>query len=112
MDHRQTPRFAVNQPVSLVVLTGQEHELTGHVVNISQSGLRLLVRQPVAAGAAVKVEYEDTLLLGEAVYCYPAGDQFAVGLALEQALYGTGELAILADRLLGECRNATRAPAN
>ena len=112
MEHRRQPRFTVNQLVSVIVLTGQEHHLDGQILNVSQSGLRLLVGQPVASGTAIKIEYEDTLLLGEAVYCYPAGDQFAVGLELQQALYGTSELAKLADRLLGECRGSKTVPVN
>jgi hypothetical protein len=56
----------------------------------------------VSIGAAVKVEWSDTLLLGEVCYCRPEGKGFAIGLRLEHAVYNTSELARLAKRLLDE----------
>ena len=44
-------------------------------------------------GSALKFELDDTLLLGEVIYCRDDGSSFYVGVELEHALYGLGELA-------------------
>jgi hypothetical protein len=62
----------------------------------------LLIDREVPLGAAVKVEWSQTLLLGEVCYCRPEGEGFVVGLQLEHALYTTAELARLARRLVDE----------
>ena len=48
---------------------------------------------PVAAGTALKVELDDALLLGEVIYCRPDESVFYVGVELEHALCGLGELS-------------------
>jgi hypothetical protein len=42
----------------------------------------LLIASRVSVGAAVKVEWSHTLLLGEVVYCRPEGEGYAIGLEL------------------------------
>jgi len=48
---------------------------------------------PVPAGTALKVELDDALLLGEVIYCRPDESVFYVGVELEHALCGLGELS-------------------
>jgi hypothetical protein len=63
--------------------------------------LSLASDQAVSPGAALKIELADTLILGEVVYCRPRDPGFYTGIALEQALYHTRDLAVLGRRLLG-----------
>ena len=51
----------------------------------------------VRAGTMIKVEWGNTMLLGEIIYCSAEGSEFAVGLELEDALYETDSLAALAE---------------
>jgi hypothetical protein len=62
----------------------------------------LLIASRVSVGAAVKVEWSNTLLLGEVIYCRPEGEGYAIGLELKHALYNTAELAELAKRILDD----------
>jgi hypothetical protein len=110
MERRQRPRYETDQQVSVTVLGQPEQKLAGWIVNKSGSGMRLEVPRPLAAGTLVKIEWEDTLLLGEAVYSEPYGDGYAAGVKLEHVLVGTESLARLAQRLLDEAPEQARHP--
>ena len=102
MDLRSQLRLETDKPVHVTVLGECETKLLGRITNYSTYGLGLLVEKRLPIGAAVKVEWSHTLLLGEVSHCRPEGDGFAIGLELEHALYNTAELARLAKRLLHE----------
>jgi hypothetical protein len=102
MDLRSQLRLEADEPVHVTVLGECEAQLLGRITNYAANGMGLEIDAPVAIGAAVKVEWSNTILLGEVCYCRPAGEGFAIGLRLEHALYNTAELARLAKRLLDE----------
>jgi hypothetical protein len=102
MDLRSQLRLEADEPVHVTVLGESETKLLGRVTNYSAHGIGLVIEARVSIGAAVKVEWSDTLLLGEVCYCQPTQGGFAIGLELEHALYNTSELARLAKRLLDE----------
>jgi hypothetical protein len=102
MDLRSQLRLEADEPVHVTVLGECETKLLGRVTNYSAHGMGLVVNGCVSIGAPVKVEWSDTLLLGEVCYCQLAGEGFAIGVQLEHALYNTAELARLAKRLLDD----------
>jgi hypothetical protein len=102
MDMRSQPRLETDEPVQVTVLGPCESTYCGRITNFSSDGIALLIDSPLAIGAAVKVEWSKTLLLGEVCHCNAAGQGFSIGLHLEHALYDTIQLAKLARRLLDE----------
>ena len=102
MDSRSQPRLEIDEPVHVTVLGECDTKFLGRITNSSTRGIGLVIDRRVPLGSAVKVEWGNTLLLGEIRYCRPEGDGFAIGLDLEHALYQTEELARLAERLLEE----------
>jgi hypothetical protein len=46
----------------------------------------------ISAGILVRIELEDSILLGEAMYSRPLPDGYFVGVQLEQAISGLREL--------------------
>ncbi len=102
MEKRAGPRFPTDQTARATLLDGGSEQFPVRIVNISGTGMRLLLDRPLLQGALVKVEWEDTLLLGEVCYCEAAETGFAAGLELEHALLQTGELARLSRRLLSQ----------
>ena len=100
MESRQEPRFEIDQEITVTLLGDTEEVIPAKVVNVSAKGMGLESSRPVDAGAALKIELADTLLLGEVIYCRGQGAGYQIGIALEQALYHTRGLAILAERLL------------
>ena len=91
-----------NAPAQLTVLGDHQRTLACRVADYWNSGVRLITPERVATGAAVKVEWSNTLLLGEICFCEPCDGQFAVGLYVEHAIYNTVELGRLAQRILDE----------
>ncbi len=102
MEPRQEPRFETDQEIAVTLLGIVEAVFPARIVNLSGKGMCLQTSQSLVPGAAVKIELADTLVLGEVIYCRPQEPGYQVGIALEQALYHTRELAALAARLLGD----------
>jgi hypothetical protein len=93
VDGRSERRFGVRLPAIVTVLSGEDVRVTAHIRNASGRGLALEMPTPVSPGAALKVEMEDALLLGEAVYCRSESGKYVVGLQLDQVLNGLAELS-------------------
>jgi hypothetical protein len=65
--------------------------------------LRISTQEPLALGAAVSVEHEDTLLLGEVVRSYGHGDgRWQHLIQIKQVLNGLMTIMALRARLLQE----------
>lgn len=92
MEQRREPRFLAEQPVLVTVLGKHEIMEPARVRDASGRGLGLEMAIPVPTGAALKIEFEDSILLGEAMYCRDEKGSYFVGVELEQALCGLAEL--------------------
>ena len=92
MDKRCEPRFAADQSITITTLGDCRVRQTAQVKNCSGSGLGLVVHVAISAGTAVRIELEDSILLGEAMYSRPLPDGYFVGVQLEQAISGLREL--------------------
>jgi len=93
MNERREPRFEVEQEIPITIFGEPDIRLPARIRNFSPRGIGLEMKGPVAAGSALKLELDDTLLLGEVIYCRDDGDSFYVGVELEHALYCLAELA-------------------
>ena len=100
MDRDPRSPLAANQPVQVTVLGANETRSMGLVSASSRDSVELLIDTPAPPGAAVKIERNETLLLGEVRFCRPEGSLFTIGVELRHALYNTHELARLAKSLL------------
>ena len=99
MDRRREPRFETSKPVRVTLLGDDEVSLEGRMVEISGCGMRLMLEEPLPVSAAVRVDYNDTLLLGEVCHATRQGESYTVGLALDQVLYELTRLSKLAEAL-------------
>ena len=89
-----------DSPVQVTVLDETGAVSSGRVTQSSSEIVDLLVEKPANPGAAVKLEGDDALFLGEVSSCRPEGSSFVMTVELHHALYNTRELALLAKRLL------------
>ncbi|MEO8595679.1 MAG: PilZ domain-containing protein [Candidatus Solibacter sp.] len=102
MSQRREPRFEIEQSLWITLFGEPDVRMPARVKNLSARGVGLELQGPVAAGSALKFEIDDVLLLGEVIYCRDDGDTYYVGVQLEQALYGLGELAKAVRKFTGE----------
>jgi PilZ domain len=72
------------------------------ILNLSGQGMRIKASKPVAAGTLVRIDLNQTLLLGEVCYSEADGNGFALGLRLEHSLLRTASLEQLRQRVAAE----------
>jgi hypothetical protein len=92
MEQRREPRFVADQSVVVTVLGDHETQHTARIRNASGRGLSIDMPSAVPPGAAIKIELEDSFLLGEAVYCKGGPGSYLLGVELDQVLCGLSEL--------------------
>ena len=106
MNQRREPRFETGRSIWVTFFGEPDISLTARIKNVSARGIGLQLRGPIAIGAALKIELDDTLLLGEVIYCREDEDSHYVGVEIEQALYGLAGLA----QALGTCSDVLSGP--
>jgi hypothetical protein len=92
MEQRREPRFKADQAVVATILGEPPTRLAARVRNASGRGLGLFVPCRVDPGAAIRIEIDDAVVLGEAIYCRGEPDGFFIGVELDQVLVGLTEL--------------------
>ncbi len=104
MEHRTEQRVPTEQIVRITVLGDPEKRLTATVKNASARGLGLISLEPVKFGAAIKIEFGDSIFLGEAVYCAAVEGGYCLGIELTEVLSGLAALSRLAQEFNDELR--------
>jgi hypothetical protein len=106
MNQRRELRIETEQSVRVTIFGEPNIQLPACIKNVSARGVGLELQGPVAAGAALKIELDDTLLLGEVIYCREDAGSFYVGVELEHSLCGLKDLA----EALGGCADSDSSP--
>ena len=92
MEKRRETRYTIGQPVAVTILSGEQSTHNATVKNGSGSGIALGMPVEVAPGAALQILLEDSLLLGEAMYCSSQEGGFLVGVLLDSKLSQLSQL--------------------
>jgi hypothetical protein len=92
MEQRRESRFRADQPVVVTVLSESEVRLEARVRNASGRGLGIVTAVPLPPGAAIRIEMDDAMVLGEAIYCRSDREGYFIGVELDQVLVGLTEL--------------------
>src|SRR5690348_10249178 len=88
--------------VALTILSDPALTCNGEIHSRTPSCVELLSSVPAAPGAAVKLEAEQELFLGEVRFYRQILSGYALDIGLCHALYDTLELARLSRKLLDE----------
>ena len=91
----------MDQPVLLTVLDGESKAGPATALDSSGRGMRISLDRAIPSGAAVKLETEDSIVLGEVCYSVPGPSGFIIGIEVDQVLNGLRELNRIHARLLG-----------
>ena len=81
MERRKEPRLKANQSVMVtpIGMIGMP-SMSGRVLDMSGSGLRLVLPNPVPCGSPIKVETEHIVMVGEVCRCELDNRVYVVGL--------------------------------
>jgi hypothetical protein len=102
-ERRSEPRFTANMPVMVTVLgTSKQPPIGGRVEDISGSALRFRIPSSIDCGAAIKVEGNDMLLLGEVSRSQLVRDGYQVVVQISHSLASLSDLERLNRSLLGK----------
>jgi hypothetical protein len=88
-EKRVDPRAPIDEPASVKILhpaTTSHERMDGRAVNLSRSGLKLRVPEPLLPGTVVQVRFLDRIALGEIRYCIPTGTEFYVGVRFQDVM--------------------------
>jgi hypothetical protein len=91
MDRRHDMRLPTYLPVSIVQLEDGA-QITGTLVDISESGICATLPEPLDPGSLVQVGILQVGLFGEIVYSQPEADGFRTGIFVEQVLLETSNV--------------------
>ena len=87
LEKRREPRFASEGILSLQLLRPLSFErLTGRIINVSRSGAALSLAVSLELGTLVQVRVGTMILLGEVRHCAKTGDDFRIGVRLEDVV--------------------------
>ena len=83
-ESRRDIRLACNPTIVQVCLDGYDQSVAARVVEVSKSGVQLLVADPVPVGTQVRVEIGDLLVQGDIRHCKQCADNesWAVGILM------------------------------
>jgi len=84
IEKRREPRFASESAISLQVLRPLSFDrLAGRICNVSRSGVAVILKRALDRGSLIQVRVGAIVLLGEVRHCARSGDEFTIGVLLE-----------------------------
>jgi hypothetical protein len=99
MDRRFNQRISADLPVLLTLLDSEE-EKRGKLLDISESGVGVLLRTAADPGALVKMEVLGIIFYGYVAHSKPEGAGFRTGIFVEPALLDSSNIVELVNSFL------------
>jgi hypothetical protein len=99
MDRRYNQRISADLPVRLTLLDSEE-DATGRLLDISESGIGVLLRNEADPGAMVKLEILGIIFYGQVAYSRPEDTGFQTGIFVEPALLDSSNIVELVNSFL------------
>jgi hypothetical protein len=89
-DRRAEIRYPAQDPAELQLLHGPSEPMFGTVLDVSRSGLRVVVPKRIDSGAQVRVKLHHNFIFGEVRYCRAISGAFHVGLRIKDLVRPVG----------------------
>jgi hypothetical protein len=92
IERRHEPRISTDYCASMQVLNPLlDGRLAIHVLDVSKSGLKIRSLMHLAKGTLVQIFIRNIVAMGEVRHCGKIGDEFHVGLQIEDVLLRHGD---------------------
>ena len=91
MNRRSRTRFKTDLTATVTCSDTPGLTTKARLADLSVHGLSLIVDKELSIGAAAKVQWGNVMFVGELVYCQPHGDEYLVGLKVEDPVYETAK---------------------
>jgi len=91
MNRRSRTRFKTDLTVNVTCPDLPGSTLKARLADLSVHGLSLILSEELNIGSLLKVEWGTVTFMGELIYCQPHGQEFLVGLKVEDPVYETAK---------------------
>jgi hypothetical protein len=89
-DRRTEIRYPAQDPAELELLPGPSEPMFGTILDVSRSGLRVVIPRRIDSGAQVQVKLHHNVIFGEVRYCRAISGAFHVGLRIKDLVLPAG----------------------
>jgi hypothetical protein len=89
MNRRSRTRFKTDLTVNVTCMDLPGSTSKARLADLSLHGLSLILNEKLHIGSSVTVEWGSYAFVGESIYCEPRGQEFLVGLKVEDPVYET-----------------------
>jgi hypothetical protein len=100
MERRFDTRFPSDLQIRLTDVDNESESATGTLLDISISGICVLLPVLKPAGVLVKLEFAETVLYGQIAYSHEENGSFRTGVAVERVLVRASDLSHILESLL------------
>jgi len=83
-DRRREIRFASNHTEIQVRVEGSEQPVRARIVEVSRSGLQLLMAEPLPIGLQVHIEISGLIVHGDVRRCHEDNRSYVVGVLMRE----------------------------
>ncbi len=83
-------------------MSGGGRKVAAKIINLSGRGVSLAVDETIAMGEAVRIDLDDSLLLGEICYCRPESGSFVIGIEMSNVIPAMTDLRKLVAAIMQE----------
>ena len=105
MERRFDTRFPSDLEVRVTDLDNETETATGTLLDMSESGICVLLPVLKPAGSLVKLDFAETVLYGQIAYANEEDGKFRTGVAVERVLVRSSDLSNILESILGEPRD-------
>jgi hypothetical protein len=81
-DRRLERRYRIKETRGAAAVLGREENAVCRIINVSRSGMRIALREPLPPEAQVNVTWEDKFFVGSIRYSFVEGEEHILGLGL------------------------------
>jgi hypothetical protein len=96
--------YLPDQPVRLTLLGTSQHTINAQMVKLAGRCANVKIDRAVAHGTAVRIDLNDSLLLGEVSTCVSESDGFVAMIGIVEAIPSLSDLAKLVAAVMNEAR--------
>jgi hypothetical protein len=91
MNRRNRTRFKTDLTVNVTCPDFPRCAGRARLADLSVHGLSLILNEELHVGSSVTVQWGGYTFVGESIYCEPHGQEFLVGLKVEDPVYETAK---------------------
>jgi hypothetical protein len=110
MDRRFDTRFPSGLQVRVTDLDNAAESTTGTLLDISVSGIAVLLTMQKPEGLLVKLDFAETVLYGQVAYANAENGRFRTGIAVERVLVRASDLSHILESLLEDAPRVIAQP--